>query len=106
MLDLLAATAAATVVVAVALALLAAVTLVPFVVTLQRADARGVAAARWAVVSLVGSVAGLAAVLLIVRSDRPTALAVFGLLPVLAGPALLSLLSKNEAVSGRAGRHR
>lgn len=105
MLDLLAATVTFTALVAAGLAVLAAVTLVPFVVTLQLADARRFAPARWGALSLAGSVLGLAVALLIARSDLPTALVPVGLLPALAGPALLSLLSGGQAVGGRAGRH-
>ena len=105
MLDLLAVTAAFTALVAAGLALLAAVTLVPFVVTLQLADARRFSPTRWGAASLAGSVLGLALALLIVRSDRPTALVAVGLLPALAGPALLKLLPTGAPLGGRAGRH-
>ena len=65
MLDLLGATLAVTVLVALGLAMLSSVTLLPFFVTLQRADALRFSTARWGAVSLVGSLLSVAWVLLV-----------------------------------------
>jgi hypothetical protein len=106
-LDLLLAAIGFPLIVALALALLAAVTLAPFVVALQMADARGFPTGRWGVVALAASLLGLGLALVFYRSDRIQPLA--ALLPLLltwAGPGALSLLSAQDAeVGGRAGAH-
>ena len=107
MIDLLLAAVTFPLVVALGLALLAAVTLVPFVLALHMAEARSFSTQRWGAVSLVGSVVGLVLALLFYRSDRIAPLA--ALLPLtftFAGPALLWLLTGEETrVGGRAGAH-
>lgn len=107
MADLLLAVGASVVLVALAMALLSAVTLAPFVVALQLAERRRFSTARWGALTLAGSVVGLVLVLLLVRSDRlPTAVALLPLLLTWSGPAVLWLLAGDEvAVGGRAGRH-
>lgn len=107
MIDLLLAAVTFPLLVALALAALAAVTLVPFVMALQMADARAFSAARWGAVALVGSVAGLLLALLFYRSDRiPTPAALLPLTFTWAGPGLLWLLTGSETrVGGRAGAH-
>jgi len=106
-LDLLLALVAFPLILALALALLSAVTLVPFVLALQMAEARGFATARWAVVALAGSLLGLGLAVLIYTSDR--VLPVAALLPLIftwSGPAALWLLTGEEkAIGGRAGAH-
>ena len=104
MTDLLLATLALVVLVAVALAVLAALTVIPFVVTLQLAEARRFSLFRWGAISLAGSVFGLLVALAVLRGDGPTALAAVGL-PIVAGPALLLLLPTRDPLGGRAGRH-
>jgi hypothetical protein len=106
-LDLLLALIGFPLIVALALALLAAVTLAPFVVALQMADARGFPTGRWGVVALVSSLLGLALTLVFYRWDRVAPFA--ALLPLLltwAGPGALALLSADDSeVGGRAGAH-
>lgn len=104
MLDLLAATAVFTALVALGLAALAAVTLVPFVLTLQRAQARRLSSARWGAVSLVGSLVALALFLLLVREGSPV-VALAALPLALVGLLLVHVVDGDQAVGGRAGRH-
>jgi len=104
MLDLLVATAVVTALVALGLALLAAVTLVPFVLTLRRAEAHRLSSARWGTVSLAGSLVALALGLLLVRQGSG-AVAVAALPLAFLGPLLLWALDGHPAVGGRAGRH-
>ena len=105
--DLLLAALVFPLLVALAVALLAALTLVPFLVALQMADARRFSTARWGAVTIVASLLGLALALLVARSDSLPALAVLIPLAVTwAGPAALRLLTgEEELVGGRAGRH-
>ena len=107
MLDLLLAAIAFPLIVALGLALLAAVTLAPFVVALHMADQRAFSTGRWGSIALAGSLLGLALALLLYRSDRlPDLAAVLPLLLTWVGPGLLWLLSGQEAVvGGRAGAH-
>jgi hypothetical protein len=84
---------------AVLLALLVAVTVVPFVVTLQRADRAGVAGSRAGALALVGSgLALLLALLLAVRAQAPPLVSVLPLLLAGLGPLAVA------AVPGRLGR--
>ena len=107
MLDLLLAAVVAPLILALALALLAALTLVPFVVALQMADARGFSTTRWGAVALAGSLLGLALALLVLRSDRlPDLLMVVPLGLTWLGPGCLWLLTPEDvAIGGRAGAH-
>ena len=107
MLDLLLAAVTFPLIVALGLALLAAVTLVPFVVALQMAQTRSFSTGRWGTIAVVGSLVGLALAAVFFRSDRlPDVAAVLPLLVTWAGPGLLWLLSGEEAVvGGRAGAH-
>ena len=107
MLDLILAAVTFPLIVALGLALLAGVTLVPFVVALQMADKRAFSTARWGTVALAGSLVGLALALLFYRSDRlPDLAALLPLMLTWSGPGLLWLLSGEEAaVGGRAGAH-
>ena len=105
--DLLLAALVFPLLVALGLALLAALTLVPFVVALQMADARRFSTARWGAVAITCSLVGLALAALVVRSDTlPTAGALVPLALTWGGPAALWLLTgEEELVGGRAGRH-
>ena len=107
MLDLLLAAVLFPLIVALALGLLALVTLVPFVVTLRMADRRGFSTARWGAVSLAGSLLALAVAFVFYRSDTiPTWGALLPFVFSLAGVGGLWMLSGEEAeVGGRAGRH-
>jgi membrane associated rhomboid family serine protease len=105
--DLLLAAIGFPLIVAVALALLSAVTLVPFVLALQMAETRAFSTARWGAIALVGSLVGLLLMLLFYRSDRiPTLASLLPLVFTWTGPGLLWLLTGEEAlVGGRSGAH-
>jgi hypothetical protein len=103
--DVLVAAVAVTAVVAAGLALLAAVTLVPFVLALRMADRRGFPSARWGSLALAGAVLGLGVVLLALRSDASPLLAAVGLPMSFAAPLALSLLEPGQPLGGRTGRH-
>ena len=105
MTDLLLATVAVVLLVALALAVLAALTLVPFLVTLQLAERRRFSLFRWGAVSLAGSVFGLVVALLVLRGGSSPGVAAAVLLPILAAPLLLVLLPPEDPLGGRAGRH-
>jgi hypothetical protein len=103
MTDLLVAMLAVGLLGAAALALLAAVTVVPFVLTLQRADRYGVSTPRAGAVALVGSSVGLlAAVLLTLRTAVPVPLAALPLVLAALGPVAVSAAPRRL---GRRGRH-
>jgi hypothetical protein len=88
---------------AAGLGLLVALTVVPFVVTLQRADRRGVAGSRAGGLALAGSGVALAlALLLAVRSQVPLPVAVLPLLLVGLGPLAVAAAPGRL---GRRGRH-
>ena len=103
MIDLLAAAAAFTAVVAFALAALALLTLVPFVLALRRAERRGFDPARWGAVALVGSVLGVGLALVALRSSLVLLLLAVPL--AFAGLLALSVLPADSGIGGRAGRH-
>ena len=107
MLDLLLSAVAFPLILALALALLAAVTLAPFVVALQMADRRVFSTARWGAVAIGFSLLGLALFAVFYRSDRiPTLAALMPLALTWGGPGALWLLTGEEAeVGGRAGAH-
>lgn len=107
MIDLLLAATGFALIVALVLALLSVVTLVPFVLALRMADARRFSTTRWGAVSLADSLLGLLLALLIVRSSRvPDAAALLPLIVTWAGPGGLWLLTGDEvAIGGRAGAH-
>ena len=99
MLDALLAAAVVAVLVAAGLAVLYAVTVVPFLVVVGRAERRGLSTGRWAAVSLAAVPMGLALALLARRADAARLLQV---LPLALGyaPALALHLDR-----GPAGRH-
>ena len=107
MLDLLLAAVAFPLIVALALALLAAVTLVPFVAALQMAQTRAFSTTRWGAFALVACAIGLLLALVFYRSDSvPSAAALLPLVLTWAGPGALWLLTGEEAaIGGRAGAH-
>ena len=89
---------------AAALALLAALTVLPFVLALQRADRRGLSANRVGAVSLAGSGLGTAlAGYLALRTSAPVPLAVLPL--VLAGAGPLAAATAPRSWLGRRGGH-
>jgi len=101
--DLLAAAAAFAAVVALALACLAALTLVPFVLALRSAERRGFDPARWGALALAGSVLGVGVVLVALRSSLVLLLVAVPL--AFAGPLALPLLPADSKLGGRIGRH-
>ena len=103
MIDLLAAAAAFTAVIALGLAALALLTLVPFVLALRRAEQRGFDPARWGTVALVGSVLGVGLALVALRSSPVLLLLAIPL--AFAGVLALLVLPVDSGVGGRAGRH-
>ena len=107
MLDLLLAAVTFPLIIALGLALLAVVTLVPFVVALQMAERRGFSTTRWGAVSIAASLVGVALTLLVVRSETtPDAFALLPLLLTWVAPGALWLLSgEEELIGGRAGAH-
>ena len=107
MLDLLLAAVTFPLIVALGIALLALVTLAPFVVALQMADSRRFSTTRWGIVAIAGSLVGLALFVAFYRSDRvPTLAAFMPLVLTWTGPGALWLLTGDEAeVGGRAGAH-
>jgi hypothetical protein len=106
-LDLLLAAVVFPLIVAIVLALLALVTLVPFVVALQMAEQRGFSTARWGAVAMVASLLALLGALLLLRSDSiATPAAALPLVFAAAGPGALWVLSSDQTgIGGRAGRH-
>ncbi|MEO6203947.1 MAG: hypothetical protein ABIO67_00965 [Mycobacteriales bacterium] len=107
MIDLVVATFAFTLVVALVTVALVAVTVVPLYVALQLADARGFSPARWVVVTVGGIAIGLgSAYVLHGRDGTPRLFALLPLILTYVGPASLFLLeSSQRALGGRAGRH-
>jgi hypothetical protein len=93
--------------VALALAALAVVTLVPFVTALQMARTRCFSTARWGALALGGIGVGLAvAAYAVLREDRSPAWVLLGVPFAYAAPlALLLLEPGHTAVGGRAGAH-
>lgn len=83
---------------AVALAALVAVTAVPFVVTLQRAERRGVSTTRAGALSVVGSAAAVALALLLGSGAVPLPIALVVLLLVAVPPVVV------DAAPGWLGR--
>ena len=103
MTDPLAAAAAFTAVVTLALACLAALTLVPFVLALRLAERRGFDPARWGALALAGSVLGVGVVLVALRSAP--GLLVVGLPLAFTAVVVLRLLPADSRLGGRVGRH-
>lgn len=89
---------------AAALALLAALTVLPFVLALRRADRRRVSANRVGALSLGGSGLGLAvAAYLALRTSTPLPVAVLPLLLAALGPLGSAVLPRQWL--GRRGEH-
>ena len=106
MIDLLVATVAFVVVVAVLLVGAVLVTVAPMYVALQLADARRFTTTRWAAVTAVGILVGLGYAYRLHAGDLPKAVQLLPLALCWAGPAALWLLDGSQArIGGRAGRH-
>lgn len=106
MLDLLAATAVLLVIVAVGAAALVGMTVVPFVLATDLAEARRGSTARAGALALGGIAVGLGLAFAVVRSDLPSALVVLPLALCWAVPLALWLTGESEGrVVGRQGHH-
>ena len=106
MIDLVVATVAFTVVVAVLLVGAVLVTVAPLYAALQMADARRFSTTRWAVVTGALIAIGLAYAWRLHSGDLPTVVALLPLALTWAGPAALWLLDESQArIGGRAGLH-
>ena len=106
MLDLISSTAA----VSVLLVLLAlaglGVTVLPFVTATGTAERKGLSSARAGALTLAAVAVGLAASLLVVRSDLPTPYALLPLALCWVVPGALALLDGSRAgLGGRRGLH-
>lgn len=94
------------VLVALALAVLVAVTVVPVFVALQMADARRFSTGRWGAVSALGVVAGLLLAYVLHKHDAARIVQVVPLVLTWVGPAALWLLAEDQVrIGGRAGSH-
>ena len=104
MLDLLASTAALTVVLALGALAATGVTVLPFVVAGDLAERRRLSVPRAGALALVGVGAGLLGVLVVLRGDLPPVYALVPLPLCWAVPAAL-LLVRPGRVGGRRGLH-
>jgi multidrug efflux pump subunit AcrB len=102
--DLLVSVLAAALLAALGLAALAAVTLAPWVVALQLADARRRSAAGWGAAALAGSGLALAVGLVLHQAGAGTALAA-GALLVLAWAVPVALWRSGLPAQDRVGAH-
>ena len=106
MTDALLATGAALLLAAVMLAVLGALTLVPFVVTVGLAERRSCGTARWGMVSAACSSVGLGAAVVALRHGLGLPVAALGAAATWAAPlALLLLGSGGGRLAGVRGRH-
>ena len=107
MVGLLVSTVLFTAIVAVALALLVAVTVAPMYVALEMADARRFSTGRWALVASVGIVLGIGYAYVLHHSHHlPLIVRVLPLALTWVGPGLLWLLDPSQQqLGGRAGAH-
>lgn len=107
MVGMLVTTVTFTLLVALGLAALLAVTVVPMFVSLQMADARRFSTARCLAFSAATVLAGIGyAYVLHSRADVPTVVAALPLLLTWAGPGALWLLEAGQwRYGGRAGEH-
>jgi hypothetical protein len=103
---LVVATVSFTVLVAVALAVLVALTVVPVFLSLQMADVRRFSTLRWFLVSAATVLVGLGYAYVLHKHHLPRIVKVLPLLLTWAGPAALWLLEEGQTrVGGSAGRH-
>lgn len=103
---LLVTTVTFTLIVALGLVVLVAVTVLPVFVTLQMADARGFSTARWFAVSAVFVLLGLGYSYVLHNHDAPRFVQLLPLVLTWAGPGALWLLEASQSrYGGRAGAH-
>jgi hypothetical protein len=106
MLGMLVATVAFVVLVALVLAFLVAVSVVPVFLSLQMADVRRFSTMRWLLFSAAAVLLGLAGAYALHDNDLPRIVKVLPLVLTWAGPAALWLLEEGQTrVGGLAGRH-
>lgn len=105
MLDALVSAVVFALVVAVGLAVLYAVTVVPFLLAVGMAERRGFSTGRWGGLALLGVLLGLGLALAVRAADLPRVLQLLALLGVFAAPAALLVLDSGSRLGGRAGRH-
>lgn len=106
MLDLILAAVAFTLAVAIGLAVLYALTVLPFVWTLSLAEKRHFAGGRWGVLAVAGIGLGLLGAYAIHRSAGASGpLALLPLPLTFLGPIGLWLTSGEERIGGRPGAH-
>ena len=103
MLDALVAAAVVALLVAAALAVLYAVTVVPFLVTVDLAERRGSSTGRWAGVSLTAVLLALALALVGLLAGAPRPLLVLALALAFAPAGVLA--ARSDSLGGRPGRH-
>jgi hypothetical protein len=104
--DLLVASTAFSVVVALLVVGAVLVTVVPVYVALGMAESRRFSTARWGAVAAVFVVAALAASYVMHNSDVPKLLPLLPLALAWGGPGLLWLLESDHVrIGGRAGQH-
>ncbi len=103
--DLVAATAAFTLIVAVGAAVAIAVTALPWLRAVEMAQSRQFSTARWGILSLAFSGCGLLLAALLARA-LPAGFAVLGLALCWAAPGVLWMLEPGQTMlGGRVGRH-
>lgn len=105
MLATLAAALVVALVVALGLALLYAVTVVPLLLALGMAERRGFGTARWGALAIAGVLVGLAAALLVRLGGLHLGIQLLALMVTFSAPMALWLLGAGDRLGGRAGRH-
>ena len=103
MLDALVAAVVVALLVAAGLAVLYAVTVVPFLVTVDLAERRGCSTGRWAGLSLAAVLLGVGLVLVGLLTGAPRLLLVPALAVAFVPAVVLAL--RSDTLGGRAGRH-
>jgi hypothetical protein len=103
MLDALVAAVVVALLVALALAALYAVTVVPFLVTVDLAERRGCSTGRWAGLSLAAVLVAVAVALAGLLAGAPRPLLALALAGGFLPAVVLAL--RSDALGGRAGRH-
>jgi hypothetical protein len=95
-----------TLLVALAVAVLVALTVVPVFIAVQMADARRFSTGRWAALATLGVLAGLGVAYLLHQHHAPKLLAALPVVLTWAAPAVLWLLDEGQArLGGRCGLH-
>lgn len=92
-------------VVALALAVLYALTVVPVVLAIAMAERRGFPTARWTAAAIAGVLIGLALAVVLRRAGGHIGVQGAGLLLVFTAPMALWLLERGDRLGGRGGRH-